>query len=207
MRPDSKKNFKEFEFRNRKIFLLSNPYLCLFWPKKRQRFLWIFSHSIYSWNKRDDPKVLTHGILGLSLGFLLNHRGSSMNLRFESIHRVLTRKFLSIIIKKKIVKPYYIKIPIKEKEIGKRRFKRPVRIKIKTIEPTWYFGIIAAKKNFRIFLTSYLQRRLNQRLRSLKLSITYPLQLVVGCFLLELYEMKFSYTVLRGGVLLVYLSQ
>lgn len=35
----------------------------------------------------DDPKVLTQGILGLSfsLGFLLNHRGSSMNLRFESI--------------------------------------------------------------------------------------------------------------------------
>ena len=41
--------------------------------------------------------VLTQGILGLSLGFLLNHRGSSMNLRFESIHRVLTREFLSII--------------------------------------------------------------------------------------------------------------
>lgn len=30
----------------------------------------------------DDPKVLTQGILGLRLGFLLNHRGSSMNLRF-----------------------------------------------------------------------------------------------------------------------------
>jgi len=49
----------------------------------------------------DDPKVLTHGILGLSLGFLLNHRGSSMNLRFESIHGVLTREFLLIINKKK----------------------------------------------------------------------------------------------------------
>ena len=43
----------------------------------------------------DDPMVLTQGILGRSLGFLLNHRGSSMNLRFESIHRVLTREFLS----------------------------------------------------------------------------------------------------------------
>lgn len=40
--------------------------------------------------------VLTQGIFGLNLVFLLNHRGSSMNLGFESIHRVLTREFLSI---------------------------------------------------------------------------------------------------------------
>lgn len=36
--------------------------------------------------------VLTQGILGLSFGVLLNHRGSSMNLGFQSIHRVLTRE-------------------------------------------------------------------------------------------------------------------
>lgn len=45
--------------------------------------------------------VLTQGIFGLSLKVLLNHRGSSMNLRFQSIHRVLTREFLSIIKKTK----------------------------------------------------------------------------------------------------------
>lgn len=37
-------------------------------------------------------------------------------------------------------------------------------------------------------------------------SIIYPFQSVFGC-LLELYEMKFSYTVLRGGIHAVYLSQ
>lgn len=42
----------------------------------------------------DDPMVLTQGIFGLNLVFLLNHRGSSMNLGFDSIHRVLTREFL-----------------------------------------------------------------------------------------------------------------
>jgi len=30
----------------------------------------------------DDPRVLTQGIFGLNLVFLLNHRGSSMNLGF-----------------------------------------------------------------------------------------------------------------------------
>ena len=43
--------------------------------------------------------VLTQRIFGLSLKFLLNHRGSNMNLRFQSIYRILTRKFLSIITK------------------------------------------------------------------------------------------------------------
>ena len=43
--------------------------------------------------------VLTRGIFGFSLKFLLNHRGSNMNLRFQSIYRILTRKFLSIITK------------------------------------------------------------------------------------------------------------
>ena len=50
----------------------------------------------------DDPAVLTQGIFGLNLVFLLNHRGSSMNLGFESIHRVLTREFLSKINKTNI---------------------------------------------------------------------------------------------------------
>jgi hypothetical protein len=49
----------------------------------------------------------------------MNHRGSSMNLGFQSIHRVLTREFLSII-KKTIVKLHYTqKKQIKEKEVGK----------------------------------------------------------------------------------------
>ncbi|MFS8032939.1 hypothetical protein Hanom_Chr17g01563611 [Helianthus anomalus] len=47
--------------------------------------------------------VLTQGIFGLNLVFLLNHRGSSMNLGFESIRRVLTREFLSIINKTNII--------------------------------------------------------------------------------------------------------
>lgn len=34
--------------------------------------------------------------LDLSLGALFNHRGSSMNLRFQSTHRVATREVLSI---------------------------------------------------------------------------------------------------------------
>ena len=50
---------------------------------KRQRFFFGFLVILSSHRISDDPKVLTHGILGLSLGFLLNHRGSSMNLRFE----------------------------------------------------------------------------------------------------------------------------
>lgn len=58
--------------------------------------------------------VLTQGIFGLNLVFLLNHRGSSMNLGFESIHRVLTREFLSII--KKTNNKHYIQKQIKEKE-------------------------------------------------------------------------------------------
>lgn len=40
--------------------------------------------------------VLTQRILGFSLRVLLNHWGSSMNLRFQSIYRILTRKLLSI---------------------------------------------------------------------------------------------------------------
>ena len=55
--------------------------------------------------------VLTQGIFGLSLKVLLNHRGSSMNLRFQSIHRVLTREFLSII-KKRKQKTHYTQIQI-----------------------------------------------------------------------------------------------
>lgn len=63
--------------------------------------------------------VLTQGILGLILKILLNHRGSSMNLRFQLIHRVLTRKFLSIL-KKTKGKPHYIqRKKKKEKKIGK----------------------------------------------------------------------------------------
>lgn len=43
--------------------------------------------SLYFWSLSirgisDDPMVLTQGILGLNLVFLLNHRGSSMNLGF-----------------------------------------------------------------------------------------------------------------------------
>lgn len=39
--------------------------------------------------------VLTQRIVGLSLKVLSNHRGSSMNLGFQSVHGVLTREFLS----------------------------------------------------------------------------------------------------------------
>ncbi|KMT19841.1 hypothetical protein BVRB_1g008890 [Beta vulgaris subsp. vulgaris] len=35
--------------------------------------------------------VLTQGIFVLSFRILLNHRGSSMNLGVQAIHRVLTR--------------------------------------------------------------------------------------------------------------------
>ena len=58
--------------------------------------------------------VLTQGIFGLNLVVLLNHRSSSMNLGFKSIHRVLTRQFLSII--KKTNNKHYIQKQIKEKE-------------------------------------------------------------------------------------------
>jgi hypothetical protein len=61
-------------------------------------FWWLSIRGI-----NDDPMVLTQGIFGLNLIFLLNHRGSSMNLGFESIHRVLTREFLSIINKTNII--------------------------------------------------------------------------------------------------------
>jgi hypothetical protein len=36
--------------------------------------------------------VLTQGIFWLNFWVFLNHRGSSMNLGFQSIHRVLTRE-------------------------------------------------------------------------------------------------------------------
>ena len=53
--------------------------------------------------------VLTQRIFGLSLKVLLNHRGSGMNLKFQLIHRVLTREFLSKI-KKTRIKPHSIQI-------------------------------------------------------------------------------------------------
>jgi len=74
----------------------------------------------------------------LDIKGFLNHRGSGMNLRFCLIvHRVLTREFLSIlIIKKTAVKSHYTKKKNKRKNEVNRIFKRPVRIKIKTSEPT-----------------------------------------------------------------------
>lgn len=64
--------------------------------------------------------VLTQRIFGLSLKVLLNHRGSGMNLKFQLIHRVLTREFLSKI-KKTRIKPHSIQITnqSKEKEISR----------------------------------------------------------------------------------------
>lgn len=66
-------------------------------------------------------------------------------------------------------------------------------------EPTWYFGIITTKKNFRILNASYLHFRSDSIGR-----VRYFYYIYVGSsifvFLLELYEIKFSYTVLRGGV-------
>lgn len=64
--------------------------------------------------------ILAQRILGLSLKVLLNHRGSGMNLRFQLIHRVLTREFLSKI-KKIRIKPHSIQIKnqSKEKEISR----------------------------------------------------------------------------------------
>lgn len=53
--------------------------------------------------------VLTQTIFGLSLKVLLNHRGSGMNLKFQLIHRVLTREFLSKM-KKIRIKPHSIQI-------------------------------------------------------------------------------------------------
>ena len=106
--PDSTNFSKEKVINwNWKIFFFQIPISALIWLKG-QTFLCIFSHSIYSprWIN-DDPMVLTRGIFGLSLKVLLNHRGSSMNLRFQLIHRVLTRKFLSII-KKTKVKLHYL---------------------------------------------------------------------------------------------------
>lgn len=46
---------------------------------------------------------------------LLNHRGSSMNLRFQLIHRVSTREFLSITSKTRVNLRYYAKNNRKEK--------------------------------------------------------------------------------------------
>lgn len=59
--------------------------------------------------------VLTQRIFGLSFKVLLNHRGSGMNLRFQLIHRVLTREFLSKI-KKIRIKPHSIQIKNQSKE-------------------------------------------------------------------------------------------
>jgi len=55
----------------------------------------------------DNTRVLTQRICGLSLEVLLNHRGSSMNLRFQLIHRVLTREFLLINNKENNSKAHY----------------------------------------------------------------------------------------------------
>lgn len=45
--------------------------------KKKNLSFFSLIHEI-----RDDPMALTRRILGLAYDFLLNHRGSSMNLRF-----------------------------------------------------------------------------------------------------------------------------
>ncbi len=59
--------------------------------------------------------VLTQRIFGLSLKVLLNHRGSGMNLKFQLIHRVLTREFLSKR-KKTRIKPHFIQRTNQSKE-------------------------------------------------------------------------------------------
>ena len=68
-------------------------------------------------------------------------------------------------------------------------------------------GIITTKKSFRIFILSYLHRRLNQRIKKFQTFYYISVATSIWVFLLELYEMKFSYKVLRGGAPLVYLSQ
>lgn len=113
----------------------------------------------------DDTTVLTRGILGLCLKVWLNNRGSSMNLRFESIwiYRTLTREFLSINNKEKNGKTaIHTNKNTKSRKIKmgklKRRFKRSVTTNIKwwmswldilPLEP------ITTRKNLSIFLFLY----------------------------------------------------
>lgn len=62
----------------------------------------------------------------------MNHRGSSMNLGFQSIHRVLTREFLSII--KKTIVNKKKKKKIKEKEIGKEKIQEACKNQLSRLD-------------------------------------------------------------------------
>lgn len=113
--------------------------------------------------------ILTQGILGLSfsLGFLLNHRGSSMNLKFESILQGLNKR---IPINNKVIKKTNKKshIPYKKqkqiKEIGKERIQEACKDQDKDGRANLIFWYYRHKEELSDFLLSYLQRRLNQRL-------------------------------------------
>jgi hypothetical protein len=75
------KKCKQLEFRNINIncFFFQMPVYAYF-DSKTNPSLDFWSLSIRRIS--DDPRVLTQGIFGLNLVFLLNHRGSSMNLGF-----------------------------------------------------------------------------------------------------------------------------
>lgn len=107
---------------------------------------------------------------------LWNHRGYSMSLRFQSIHRVLTREFLYI--RKKIKKTRertdsyntknenYTQIKQKNenkkhKEIGKERIQEAPNDQHKNGQADLIFWHSNHKRVFRILTLSYLQRGLN----------------------------------------------
>lgn len=119
---------------------------------------------------------------------LLNHRGSSMNLRFQLIHRVSTREFLKKNREEKIQKACH----------DSHKERRMSQLEIV------FIGIIITKKIFRIFLTSLRIFGWNRvkRLSSKKLKTIYSISVETSIcvFCLEPYEMKFSYTALGGGI-------
>lgn len=91
--PKSSKS-KDFSF-------LFNPPPPLFYFDPSKKLSLDFESLYLSFNKWWSNGSYS-GNLWISFEVLLNHRGASMNLGFPSIHRVLTREFLSLIKKTRV---------------------------------------------------------------------------------------------------------
>ena len=137
-------------------------------------FFCIFFHYIYSLNKWWSSSSYSENFWTWIKGFFWNHRGSGMNLRFLNwFYRVLTRKFLSIIIKNNS------KIVLntdKKNEVNNRIFKRPVTIKRKDEWADlkfWHYKHKEYLLDFHFFFIFKKDWNHRIKLRSLKLSIPH----------------------------------
>lgn len=142
--------------------------------------------------------------LGLALGFYWIIVVRVWIWGFNRFYRVLTRE-IPINDKKKKVKATLHTI----KKIGKENIQEACSNNQHKDEWAdmifWHYPHKEELSDFYSFVSSEKIKSGINKFQTFY-SIIYPFQSVFGC-LLELYEMKFSYTVLRGGISAVYLSQ